>query len=108
MLSLFKCLDQVSVVVPSDAPREMRLAVRIRLRHALARLCQLSDSLPSSVILRKIDQSETQVAGCGGFADIYRGSYKGEAVAIKQLRAYDFTAPENSDADAIRKVRSIL
>jgi hypothetical protein len=44
--------------------------------------------LPSSIILQGVKRSGTQPVSCGGFADIYRGWYLRQEVAMKVLRVF--------------------
>ena len=43
---------------------------------------------PSSLILRGIDRLSSYPILGGGFADIWKGTYKGQEVAIKILRTF--------------------
>jgi hypothetical protein len=56
----------------------------------LLKLARESDILPPSLFITGLHIPRIDRAVClGGFADIYLGSFKGEAVAVKRLRVTD-------------------
>ncbi|EMD31572.1 hypothetical protein CERSUDRAFT_162806 [Gelatoporia subvermispora B] len=81
----------------SEAIREVeRLCI-----DSLRKLCELTEKLPASFLLhpRSVHISTNKPAGIGGFADVYRGTYKGGSVAVKRLIIRD-------DCAGYPKVRS--
>jgi hypothetical protein len=51
------------------------------------KLARRFDILPRSFVLQAVKKSEDHPFSCGGFADIYKGSYHGKPVALKVIRA---------------------
>ena len=58
--------------------------------------------MPSTSILDNVRFPHRQVYGAGGFADVHRGTYNGEDVAVKGLRAFKKKVP--SEQENARKV----
>ena len=62
----------------------------------LQRLCGASGVLPSSFILADgFDTLESRPFTSGGFADVYRGTYKGQPVVAKALKTTSVDDLEN-------------
>jgi hypothetical protein len=73
------------------------------LRHALYVLVKLSansDKLPSSLFVHGVQLPDRDRVGGGGFADVYKGCFRGEDVAIKRLRV-----DVDGDRTRLHKVR---
>jgi hypothetical protein len=51
-------------------------------------LSQACGQLPHSLVINGLEVVDDRPYRSGGFADIYRGVYKGKDVALKRLRAY--------------------
>ncbi len=58
------------------------------LRRLLIALCRRTQTLPKSFLIRGVRLRDKVPINGGGFADIFRGSYKGETVALKRLRNF--------------------
>jgi hypothetical protein len=64
--------------------------LRHQFRRILFKLATDADVLPPSLFIAGLHVPRIDRAVClGGFADIYLGSYRGEAVAVKRLRIND-------------------
>ena len=62
--------------------------------------------LPASFILtNEFDNIEAQPFTSGGFADLYRATYKGQQVVVKALKNASAGEP---DSENVRKVGSII
>lgn len=56
-------------------------------RSWIRKICRKVGIFPTSLILKDVAQERNATAvKCGGFADIYKGSYKGVPVALKVPR----------------------
>ncbi|KDQ49363.1 hypothetical protein JAAARDRAFT_644376 [Jaapia argillacea MUCL 33604] len=55
----------------------------------LRQLCRMSSMLPKCVRLEGEPEKSTESYTFGGICDIFKGTYRGETVAIKILRSYD-------------------
>ena len=99
-LTLVNILDQVSgqmgILPPYlialtqafEAPN-MPLGLREKSVRLLRRVCGLRTILPRSCILSDSISKEGHVAfASGGFADVWKGRHRGNAVCIKAFRAY--------------------
>ena len=73
-----------------------------RLRRLLLRLALAYDLLPQGVRISGVERANPDTAMCGGFADIYRGEYKNQAVALKRLRVFQMMEP--SRKQRVKKV----
>jgi hypothetical protein len=56
---------------------------------------------PSSLILEGVEQLQNGPVACGGFADIYKGSYQGKLVAIKFIR-FNNTVQKTTQVQRVR------
>jgi hypothetical protein len=66
------------------------------MRRILLKLARDADILPPSLFISGLHIPRIDRAVClGGFADIYLGTYKGEAVAVKRLRIIDEEVSQN-------------
>ena len=76
---------------------------RDEIRRLLVKLSQRCDMLPESLFLKGVS-TKYEHERIGGFANIYRGRYKGRAIALKRLRCfYSMTEPQ---VEALNKVRT--
>jgi hypothetical protein len=75
----------------SEDPSALRKARR--LRHKLSNACHL---MPDSLRLEGVHVSNREPVYCGGFADIFKGSYEGRDVAVKRLRVTQRTQGDHS------------
>ena len=71
----------------------------------LIKLAEACKTLPSSLNIEGIEEVEREPSACGGFADIFRGSFRAQIVALKRLRLMQATA---DDRLKIRKVSPTL
>ena len=70
--------------------------------HTLCKLCGSRQLLPTDCVLgEELVETRTQI-GCGGFADVFQGTYRGTQVAIKRLRVN-----EKGDLTKLHKVSGI-
>jgi hypothetical protein len=74
--------------------RQHRIAI-----YLLIKLASNSGELPPSLFLSGVEIATRDPDAVGGFADIFRGTYQGVAVAIKRLRL------STAGRDDIHKVR---
>lgn len=79
---------------------------RRRLRRLLLRLALKYDQLPSGIHISGVTCACTESIVCGGFADIFKGVYKGEVVALKRLRVFQMMEP--SRKARVKKVISLV
>jgi hypothetical protein len=69
----------------------------------LVKLAALSGELPPSLFLYGVDISNARdPTNLGGFADIFRGTYRGAPVAVKRLRLFTV------DAKQMHRVSSLV
>jgi hypothetical protein len=74
--------------------------LRRQLLYLLIKLAAASHLLPTNIYLQNVDLGETRDPWkFGGFADIFRGTYRGEAVAGKRVRS---TMSDREDIHAVR------
>ena len=71
--------------------------MRLSLQHSI---------LPASLFLEGVQCPIRETYACGGFADIYRGTYNHEQVVLKKLRV--FQSIEESKRNILEKVRRCL
>jgi len=71
---------------------------RLKLLNELCKTCSRHRVIPKSMHIPDCSEDSVE-AECGGFADVSQGTYKGQRVAIKVVRAYI-----TSDLDLIRSV----
>ncbi|KAJ7231346.1 kinase-like domain-containing protein [Mycena rebaudengoi] len=57
-------------------------------RRMIVKLSEACDTLPSSLFITGVSGRDNHATFGGGFGDIYRASYKGKTVALKQMRAF--------------------
>ena len=78
---------------------DLPLDVRRRCLRCSYRTCGREAILPKSLSIPTCYNPMDTPQCSGGFADVWRGKYKGQAVAAKALRVYT-----TSDFEKIRKV----
>ena len=79
---------------------------RIRCSVTLQKICGACCILPDShVISDGLEVTSASAVACGGFADVFQGSYKGLPVAIKTLR---IPAVEEEELARFKKARKFL
>lgn len=66
---------------------------RRTLHRVIVRLSQKSHKLPESIYVRGVKIIDRYNMNGGAFADIYKGVYQGEEVAVKKLRATLYQSP---------------
>ena len=82
----------------------MGVKLRKKCLLVLRKLCGLCGSLPSSHMIQEgLQKTDDYAFTSGGFADVYRGTYKGQKVAIKAFRIY-----AQGDLMQVRKVTLFL
>jgi len=70
-----------------DCPSSIAYPERIdSLRQLLASLLKANKTIPRSLFVKGISLKSNIAIKCGGFADIFQGSYRGELVALKRMR----------------------
>ena len=111
-LALVEILDQVCIARDGwGAPFDLRaqafetpkMAPDLRRRsvHILQRVCRSQTILPRScILLEGITREGDTAAASGGFADVWKGCYKGNLVCIKAFRTG--TAPGWSKIKLVR------
>lgn len=91
--SLVQILD--SPVLPRPSRDQLqRLSVKMAATH---------DLFPKLLILQGVKCKNRQQRGAGGFADVFRGTYRGSKVGLKRLRAYSMIS--DTEKEALKKVR---
>jgi hypothetical protein len=73
------------------------------IRKVLIKIAQQLDQLPSSLIIRDVQLHDRDVAGCGGYADVFQGKRASAEVAVKRFRLYN-----RGTEDSVRKVSDLL
>lgn len=76
------------------ASRMPLVAYRSRLRRLTLKLCLAHDIAPTLLILRSVQCTDQDQLGAGGFADVYMGTYIGQRVALKRLRAHQMMSDD--------------
>ncbi|KAJ6554040.1 kinase-like domain-containing protein [Mycena vulgaris] len=61
---------------------------RLETRRMLRRVSEASNKLPSSMFITGVTDCDAEPSFGGGYADVFRASLKGKAVALKRLREY--------------------
>lgn len=61
------------------------------IRRLIMKLSIRSGLLPNSLLITDVVMSSSESVAGGGFADIFRGTYKGRLVALKRLRVFRST-----------------
>ncbi len=64
------------------------------LHRTSVRLSQKADKLPESIYVRGVKIVDRHNLNGGAFADIYKGVYNGEEVAVKKLRVTLYQSPD--------------
>ncbi|THH29478.1 hypothetical protein EUX98_g4707 [Antrodiella citrinella] len=59
-----------------------------RISSLILKLSIRSNRLPASLVVNDVTRLDKECVAGGGFADIFRGEYKGKPVALKRLRVY--------------------
>ena len=67
------------------------------LQRLLITLSKNKKSLPQSLYLHGVVMQGMYAVSGGGFADIFRASYRGQHVALKRLRRFYDRAPSESE-----------
>ena len=99
--NLFICSLQVLDKYPSDFDGNNELC-RQKAHRLAVRLSVECGILPQSLVINGVeDCSKDNISG-GGFADVFRATYDGKAVALKRLRDYHLNQREK-----IHRVRNI-
>jgi hypothetical protein len=78
------------------------VAFRREARRVQISLSENCNNLPLSLTLQGVSLLEDNVISGGGFADIFRGSYRNEVVALKRLRIFQ----PNEERQRVHKVSS--
>ncbi|KAJ7468570.1 kinase-like domain-containing protein [Mycena latifolia] len=71
---------------------------RMEARRMIRRLSEAAGKLPSAIFITGVTGRDRYAIFGGGFADVYRASYQGKAVALKRLREH----VDNESAGSIR------
>ena len=56
--------------------------------NTLGKMCRHLKTIPDSMHIKNCQVGSTSEEFSGGFANVYRGAYRGQAVAVKTLRLY--------------------
>lgn len=78
------------------------LEARKLLRRRLCKLSRESEEVPSVLLLSGVKHLDGRIYGAGGFADVLRGSWNDQDVALKTLRVFKMIQP--SLKEGTRKV----
>lgn len=70
-------------------------------RRLLVKLSENGGILPPSLTITGVENCEKEPVAGGGFADIFRASYKGEVVALKRLRDFQI----HQERQVVHRVR---
>lgn len=84
----------------------MTKETRNALKRLTMKLCFVSGIVPQALMLKGFVISNGDSVGGGGFADIYKGTYRQVPVALKRLRV--FQTLEESKRKSLRKVSRLL
>ncbi|KAJ7141851.1 kinase-like domain-containing protein [Mycena crocata] len=77
-------MDVAQNMLRKDIPQENCAMARRIIR----RLSEACNTLPSSIFITGVTNCDNHYSFGGGYADIYRASYKGQPVALKRLREH--------------------
>jgi hypothetical protein len=66
----------------------------------MTKLALQSDQMPDAIHIHGVDLLSHDVVGCGGYADVFRGIWRGRVVALKRLRVFGNAA--SSGAKMVR------
>lgn len=83
----------------------MAKETRDALRRLTMKLCFAHSIVPQALVLKGLVISDRDSIGGGGFADIYKGTYRQVPVALKRLRV--FLTLEESRRESLRRVSRI-
>jgi len=75
-------LNVMQKLLENDHPQRWQISSLI------LKLSTRSNKLPASLVVNDVTRLDKESIAGGGFADIYRGEYKGKPVALKRLRVY--------------------
>lgn len=73
------------------------------LRRLLIRLCKACRILPNSVFLTGVVRTDRDPSAAGGYADIFKGQFGGQTVALKRLRVASY--PKETVENLVSLVR---
>ncbi|TFK43199.1 hypothetical protein BDQ12DRAFT_168524 [Crucibulum laeve] len=79
-------IDLIQMALDRNKLQDAELQ-RIALR-LMMKMCEMYNLLPSSLFIEGVELRERDPIDGGGFADIYRGSYRGKDVALKRIRIF--------------------
>ncbi|KAJ7468569.1 kinase-like domain-containing protein [Mycena latifolia] len=80
---LFDVVQNTLLVDLSMTPEDRQAAEQLK-----QKLFESFDQVPSSLLIYGVTKREQRPSFCGYDSDIYRASYRGEAVALKRLRVF--------------------
>ncbi|EIN08648.1 kinase-like protein, partial [Punctularia strigosozonata HHB-11173 SS5] len=72
-------------------------------RQMILKLSVVSDTIPSSLFLKRVFCSMERAIGRGAYADVYCGSYEEQPIALKQLRIFGDSEPSQPHKDLYRE-----
>ena len=78
--------SQLQVLDSSKVGGNTQPGERLELRRLLSKLSKASGIIPPGLFLNHVFCSDRETLQIGGYADIFRGSYRGQPVALKRLR----------------------
>lgn len=105
MIFVYQMLESKSTdSLNADADAAVRYprSQLIRLVLDLSLKCQ---QVPSALFLKGVKRTDTETRAAGGFADIYRGTWSSQDIAIKCLRIF-ILSPESQKA-RLRQVSNL-
>lgn len=106
MSDLFKFQVLDSPALPSAAAGTHFFTYRNQLRRLSLKVAITHSILPTTLILRGVQLSDTTQHGAGGFADVFCGTYQGYKVALKRLRVYIMSS--DTQKQNLKKVSNYL